>query len=999
MNKPQDIIQNIIIRIQEDLKNANKAIDYLKNINTAAGKATKTIDDYAKTTTQAVKSISLMQKSFYVLGAAIKTVVAPFSVLLDAIKLIIPLGAGFATMMADAGKELTAFAASSGKGSDAVIKLRDSYQNLLMSGQKVVITIKDVATALTEFGKQGFAQLSMTGEKETQSFIANFQNTLSKGLGSTDLGSQLTQSVTQAFGDNITALKSFEQAWISAGNDLAKQQESIAKFRWIDDQTMMKAIGSIQNLRDQAAGMSDPAISANLTWSEFGNQLLVILNQIQQEITKAFGTDVSGLVEKLSDKIKDITKWTQDAWKEFKIWGAVGKVTFNWISEGAIIAFKLIQGSFQNLISIILSGFSKISKYTGFEDISKRAAAAAKEAAKDSKDSFDRAFSPQFTNMTDELAKAMQETNAQAKKMEISALDTQKTYDTLSLALNKIRDQMLPIIQESKNWKDNLDQSSGYLHTISQLLELVGNDIKINGRNLKEMATVGFGEVIKGAKNLIDKNKQALELSERQLKLARQRHDDTEINKILAERKEIITNIFHAHQAIKNAQEDSLSSNKSNLSLLQSQKDLQQSYLEISKALYGTPALGVESMRNIVNLMQQEKDQLNEMLKIQKQNIANMVAQGIEGNDLLNAKKLELDLQKQIADKTTQQLQMLKELRDGYLDAVTAQALGAGKFEKIIITQEQNIGKALEKGIAKRNYLLGQVGSDAAVGNKNPFRFSATGIGNLENLNGQALNASEYAQNSINNIADPAARAASQQGLNSITGIYGAQIRASTTNTEALQKNTDALNDFINARSRALPAGALKGTPSGNTLQGEAVRRAFNQTPTIAVPQKSAFKTNSSGLVLDNLLNPKSANDIKKIREENSKAMKSKLISKKAPKSMIEGIRKHWEAHSKYWNDTSKSSSDLSSLDTIGKKTDSGYKAETKTGTVLTHGKKTGGGTFSNMMGSIGNLLMNAGQRMMEVGSVIDDIDTKDNPVHKSPTGSRGGEFGQFGAP
>lgn len=1052
MTNPNDIIQNIIVRIQDDLQNANKSVAYLKEVSAAAKSAELSVKGYSAASGESVKSISKMQKAAYAFGSAVKFALAPISLLADAVKVLISVGSGLAAMMADAGKELTAFAAATGRGSDVTIKLRNSYKELIMSGQKVVLTIKDIAAAMTQFGQQGFAQLQMASEKPMQDFISGLQNALSKGLGSTDFGSELTQSVTKAFSNNLVALRSFESQWLAAGQDLAKQQEAIAQFRWVDDALMSKAIGSIQNLRDQAAGVSDPAVAANLSWSEFGNQLLVLLNQIQQEITRAFGTDMSGLISKLGDSVKDVIVWIQDAWKELRVWGAVAKVVWNWISEGAVISFKLVESSFLTLISALLHGYAKLSGFLGFEDTAKRAGAAAETAAIDAGKAFDRVMTPQFLSMTDEMAKAMMEVPKIAQKLSTPLKDTQQVYDKISIQLNNIRDRLLPIIQETKNWKESLDQAASSLSTTSQMLEIMGNNIKIGDKNLSDMVQTSFSDAIRSSKQLISESEKGLPLAEEQLKIAREQYSldsqrvldlkkagaSTEeitnainkqqassqrLNKFISERNDLLGNILHAHQSIKNAQEQALAPYRANLTILGAQKDLQQSMLEISKALYGTPALGVEAIRRVVDLMQQEKEELQSMLEAQRKNVQEMISQGIAGNELLNAKKLELDLQKQIADKTSQQLNMLKELRDGYIEAVQASAFASGKFEKIIITQEQNIAMAMEKGIAKRNYLLGQVGKEAQASNRAPVRFSASGMGVLETLDGQSVDLAKYSQEAINNIGDPVNRAASQQGLDAITGIYkgvqGAQIKASVGNTTAIKENTDAINNLIAARAAAIPMLGLKGTAAGGVVAGEAARQAGemkNQrkkaekiekaiTKRPAAAQESYFTDASPhGLVTKNL-NPvggKEAADLKKIREKNAKLLKAVNSRKISIKAFREGIRKHWEAHSRTWNQNKpNTSSGISSIDTIARKTDKGFVPETKTGKTLTHGTKnrpSGGGTFTRMISNVAELLITAGEKIRDIGPVIDEMDTQDPEVTTSPSGLSG-EMGQTGAP
>ena len=154
-------------------------------------------------------------------------------------------------------------------------------------------------------------------------------------------------------------------------------------------------------------------------------------------------------------------------------------------------------------------------------------------------------------------------------------------------------------------------------------------------------------------------------------------------------------------------------------------KDLRQLDLDISQQLYGTPALAVQAQLELVKTMQMEKENLEAQLATIQSLIAEAKARGETEQDIFAFRMKELDLSKQIKSVTRDQLRQVKELRDGYLDSLSAQALGAGKFSKIIITQEANLMRGLKKGAVKPNFLLGQYGADAGKTRADPYRFSA----------------------------------------------------------------------------------------------------------------------------------------------------------------------------------------------------------------------------------------------------------------------------------
>lgn len=142
----------------------------------------------------------------------------------------------------------------------------------------------------------------------------------------------------------------------------------------------------------------------------------------------------------------------------------------------------------------------------------------------------------------------------------------------------------------------------------------------------------------------------------------------------------------------------------------------------------------LELARMITEKINLLKEQLAEINAIENQTRA----------DRLKA----LEIESQINDAIAERNQLLQQQQKGYLDAVQAQAFAAGRFEKIIVDQTKNTAMALERGLAKKNPYLGQVGKDAEAYAVQPFRFGTDMQANIEGLN-------RYSQELRKNVADP----------------------------------------------------------------------------------------------------------------------------------------------------------------------------------------------------------------------------------------------------
>ena len=124
-------------------------------------------------------------------------------------------------------------------------------------------------------------------------------------------------------------------------------------------------------------------------------------------------------------------------------------------------------------------------------------------------------------------------------------------------------------------------------------------------------------------------------------------------------------------------------------------------------SLFNEQLAAAEQINRLLELNRQQQAEVAKLNLDLRENQERMVKLQIEENNL-------------IAEKS----RLLRAQTRGYLDALTAQAFNAGRFQKILIEQDRNLAIALEKGIAKRNPLLGLVGDEAARNQVDPFRFS-----------------------------------------------------------------------------------------------------------------------------------------------------------------------------------------------------------------------------------------------------------------------------------
>jgi hypothetical protein len=142
---------------------------------------------------------------------------------------------------------------------------------------------------------------------------------------------------------------------------------------------------------------------------------------------------------------------------------------------------------------------------------------------------------------------------------------------------------------------------------------------------------------------------------------------------------------------------------------------------QMAESVYGTAGMAYEAIKKTVeeleNKRQIQKQELQEAIKLRQEAEAT-------GGDARAALVKELDLRAALKRTTLEQLQLLKQVRDGYLSAVQAQQIGLGTFAKLIVTEEQNVGIADIANMKRRNFLTGMANPAGEIQSR---RFGAYG--------------------------------------------------------------------------------------------------------------------------------------------------------------------------------------------------------------------------------------------------------------------------------
>jgi len=305
-------------------------------------------------------------------------------------------------------------------------------------------------------------------------------------------------------------------------------------------------------------------------------------------------------------------------------------------------------------------------------------------------------------------------------------------------------------IRELDTYGLQFDGMSTSMSSLKMLIDNLGPSASIAGKSIKSMMKSGSEKQLMTGFDVLHKSIEAVKLAQEGLALARAKESKskTEEERVANARMtamwysklaETMKAADKASSAIGGSIETMNAGLEKSISVIESQIELRKTDLDISQSLYGTPALAVQAQLDIVEAMQKKKVLVQEELANAKHQIAFAIAHGAKEKELVGMRQTAVDLANKAKKITAEQLRQVKELRDGYIDAVQAQAFGAGRFSKILITQEQNVMRGMQKGAIKRNFLLGQIGDESSKTKAQSYSFSHQGTGALMDASRQQL--------------------------------------------------------------------------------------------------------------------------------------------------------------------------------------------------------------------------------------------------------------------
>lgn len=190
----------------------------------------------------------------------------------------------------------------------------------------------------------------------------------------------------------------------------------------------------------------------------------------------------------------------------------------------------------------------------------------------------------------------------------------------------------------------------------------------------------------------------------------------TEINKLEEQRNKILPELFSKLNKISDAYDTQLALLSENTNMFSNMVDLADNF-----------ALGIgasaEMRLGAVKAIGQEIDTLEKKRQFQMK-----IAAGV-GEEAIQAKTKVMQIENEILNKQKQQASMTKQLRDGWIDAISAMNTGAGRFTKIMISGEKSLGTGLSRFKTLATHRTGSLQG----GYETSERYGAGGIGHIEN--------------------------------------------------------------------------------------------------------------------------------------------------------------------------------------------------------------------------------------------------------------------------
>lgn len=711
INSPQQIVQDIILRLTEQVDDKGKVLGQLNSIHR-----------------QSIK----VDKSFYNLG---KTAKIGFSLATTGVMAIVKA----LIKLTQTQQVYFDHMVQLGQGRKSLDNLRTGFDQVGKSTSLTLVSMRDISAELVNFSKKGFSEFGLAGGQKTAEAFTRITAAV-KDVGlSGKSASGFIDAMFEGAQGNVFVIKSMIDQLADKSKTIPEVAESIAKQLEKMGEKGSIAAQQIRGLLIDGLGDQTKSLQELQKATE---ALDAAWKRLTDTLAREFAPAVTAAAEAATAIIDDPVKAAQDSWSGWQ--------------------------SFMNTDPLLSNlGFGS------------------SESPSVESPSVESPSAPATSGVVGPPVPANGDLGPMTSDR--AAENTKQITDSLKDSLGFIQS----ITKGAGSWTAAMDESSRSAEQINMLMQTLGPDAIVAGKSLRDMAQSASEAMLVQSRGVLNqetekrlkfldeeivKGQQAVNLAQQQGKsyeeigtlIAAMNGNIEQKNKLLSARSK-------AAEQESNALKLRLSADEKDLEVAGYQKQLAESRLALSKASYGTASLGVAAQLKVAEAIQQEENVLQKQL-----NTTNAIVAALENKKNINeaeAKSLrtyklkQLELEKNITQKEAERLNMVKELRDGYIDAIQAAAFGAGKFEKILVTREKNLGKALDARVINMNYLLGQSGVAAGAGEATPYRFGAGGMGQLTGSNGGPVSALNAANEHVNNIADPEQRAIAKAAQQTALGL------------------------------------------------------------------------------------------------------------------------------------------------------------------------------------------------------------------------------------
>lgn len=356
-----------------------------------------------------------------------------------------------------------------------------------------------------------------------------------------------------------------------------------------------------------------------------------------------------------------------------------------------------------------------------------------------------------------------------------------------------------------------------------------------------QSAITGAGQekIAKAAEEALRYNSEALQkmmLYRDELEKAEKTDDNRKaLSKVRADIEKMNLERLQAQHQVAEAM---LATKKSELELLQTQESILNTQLSMYESIYGTAAMAAEATLRVVDTLKQEAALGKQIYEQYRQK---RIEAEKTGGINLEMRKTENKLQNDYMQKQLTIIQKVKELRDGYLDAVQQQAIGIGSFNKLITTAEQNVGMAQAAGMVRKNFLTG-IYQKSNAANIASYRYSASGAG-FEGTGGGAFGARQLA-NRTRNVLNQGRLSDWQKNLyGSTSGINNQVLDRMTSQLGGTMLSQQAQQELL-SRGMNRPVTTLGGSKTVSTTSNS-VEGALNNLVASAMQLKQSILSNS----------------------------------------------------------------------------------------------------------------------------------------------------------